>query len=658
MSKAVLAVTLFCVATQPTLAALLNLAAQPLFIGSNIPPKILLTVSKDQQLFLKAYNDYSDLDGDGGIETTYKHSIDYYGYFDPTKCYTYSTTRNRFEPASISPTKYCTGQWSGNFLNWASMSRMDAVRKLLYGGARSTDQTYASGGANAETVLERSYLPTDAHAFAKYYNGADIALLTPFNPPVAAVPVMVTTSSKIKVKDAGDYDIPFSSSQASRISLGDQIRLEPFGKPQKFFIGAVLSFSGNTVRVRVTDQGNDTGNEDTWTLTNLSRAGISFCNLTPGSSSGSDSLSQTNTRAPLIRVAQGNFALWNANERWQCQWFEERNNFQSGFAGGLRSNGNQMSLSEFSASAENPSQSTHGLGTGVAQGEYVARIQVCKSNLIGDERCKLYPSGNRKPIGLLQEYGDPQQIHFGLMTGTYSRNIHGGVLRKNTGPLSDEVRVNSDGTFLQPSIPPGSPRTTSSTATPAGIINTLNYMRIYGYQYSSGDYLGASGDNCTYQQNDITVDTCTSWGNPMSEIYFESVRYFAGRDPTPNYVNAGSGKDNQLGLPIASWSDPVTSSLYCAPLNVVVFNPSVSTYDEDLAATSGTDINASGTIATLTNAVGDAEGITGNNYFVGKMLGAKATKSNDTGFELCTPKTITALGDVSGICPEGPTLSG
>ncbi|MGZ9079684.1 MAG: hypothetical protein ACXW2A_15260, partial [Burkholderiales bacterium] len=65
MSKAVLAVTLFCVATQPTLAALLNLAAQPLFIGSNIPPKILLTVSKDQQLFLKAYNDYSDLDGDG-----------------------------------------------------------------------------------------------------------------------------------------------------------------------------------------------------------------------------------------------------------------------------------------------------------------------------------------------------------------------------------------------------------------------------------------------------------------------------------------------------------------------------------------------------------------------------------------------------------------
>src|SRR5918911_762546 len=126
MNQAIAAIALFCMATQTTFAALLTLAQEPLFIGSNIPPKVMLTISKDQQLFKKAYNDYSDLDGDGVIETTYKHSIDYYGYFDPTKCYTYNTTRQRFEPSRVSPTKYCTGEWSGNFLNWAAMSRMDA----------------------------------------------------------------------------------------------------------------------------------------------------------------------------------------------------------------------------------------------------------------------------------------------------------------------------------------------------------------------------------------------------------------------------------------------------------------------------------------------------------------------------------------------------
>src|SRR5688572_29399890 len=120
--KSVAIATLFCMATQTTFAALLNLAQTPLFIGANVPPQVMLTVSKDQQLYKKAYNDYSDLDGDGQIETTYKHSIDYYGYFDPTKCYVYNN--QRFEPAALAVNKFCTGQWSGNFLNWVSMSRM------------------------------------------------------------------------------------------------------------------------------------------------------------------------------------------------------------------------------------------------------------------------------------------------------------------------------------------------------------------------------------------------------------------------------------------------------------------------------------------------------------------------------------------------------
>ena len=163
-------------------AQLLTLSNIPLYVGANVQPLVMLTLSKDQQLYKKAYNDYTDLDpavGDG-LELTYKHSINYYGYFDPGKCYDYDTANTRFTPFAViaaADNKYCiganAGKWSGNFLNWATMTRMDAVRKLLYGGLRQTDTA-------ALTVLERSYLPTDAHSFAKWYNGADLAQLTPF----------------------------------------------------------------------------------------------------------------------------------------------------------------------------------------------------------------------------------------------------------------------------------------------------------------------------------------------------------------------------------------------------------------------------------------------------------------------------------------------
>jgi type IV pilus assembly protein PilY1 len=257
----------------------------------------------------------------------------------------------------------------------------------------------------------------------------------------------------------------------------------------------------------------------------------------------------------------------------------------------------------------------------------------------------------------LQEYGDNNLIQFGLMTGSYRKNISGGVLRKNVGTFTDEVNVSTDGTFTTPAVPPSSPRTTASTATPAGIVNTLNYMRIWGYDYSVGVY--NTTDSCTFQLTNITEDTCTSWGNPMSEAYFESLRYFAGQTATAAYTYTNSGsKDNQLGLPLATFANPLTSANYCAPLNVLVFNASVSTNDDDLRTTSAAAINSSSTIEALTNAVGTAEGITSNSYFVGKIIGTGATATTDSGFELCTPKTIPGLGQVSGICPEGPTLAG
>lgn len=145
----------------------------PPFVSASVPPSVMFVMAKDHKLFYKAYNDLLDLDEDGTIDTTYKDTIDYYGYFDSNKCYSYSSSR--FTPAALATganLHYCSGNWSGNFLNWATMSRMDIIRKVLYGGYRTVD-------TSTTTVLSRATLPRDAHSWVKVYTGSDIDDLTP-----------------------------------------------------------------------------------------------------------------------------------------------------------------------------------------------------------------------------------------------------------------------------------------------------------------------------------------------------------------------------------------------------------------------------------------------------------------------------------------------
>jgi type IV pilus assembly protein PilY1 len=149
-------------------------------------PMVMLTASKDHTLFGPVYTDFEDLDGDGVIDTTFTPTFKYYGYFDATKCYAYES--GTFVPKvlankdvttvnSVTKTSYtCSASqsyWSGNFLNWATMTRLDTVRKMLYGGYRSEDK-------DGSTILMGSRLVQDAHSFVKYYKGDDIRKYTPF----------------------------------------------------------------------------------------------------------------------------------------------------------------------------------------------------------------------------------------------------------------------------------------------------------------------------------------------------------------------------------------------------------------------------------------------------------------------------------------------
>ena len=517
-------------------------------------PMVMLNLSRDHQLFFKAYNEYSDLNNDGIVETQYLHSYRYYGYFDNQRCYTYSTTNNRYTPTrKVSITdNYCggTGEWSGNFMNWATMTRMDVVRRILYGGFRSTDDSVVSGASL--TVLERAHLPTDAHSFAKYYAGADIDKLTPFT-----------------------------------------------GKTQ-----------------------------------------ITMCNTS--FKNGGNVYSHNAISAPSILIAEGNFSLWNANERWQCYWSEDKS----------ASNGNNPAVTGYPAGGSNPSRNSTGLGTGYAKGSYTARVEVCKgdpNDFTDDEksRCKLYPLGNYKPVGLLQRYGEKNEAAFGLLTGSFNKNVSGGVLRKNVASFTDEVDLD-DGQFKNIN----------------GIVRTLNRLRIYGYNYDQGHYLD-DGAGCNYQQIGLVDGECASWGNPMGEMYLESLRYLAGKTPSAAYTPASTSKDTALGLTISAWTDPFAAASVpafgdqlCRRNSILNFNASVTSFDNN-SWTGAADIAglSSALVDDYTNLIGSSEGL----YAAGKLWAVGRNGVDNNGF--CSDKSLTASGttslaNASGVCPEAPTQYG
>lgn len=542
----------------------------PLFIQAPVRPIMMLNMSKEHQLFFKLYDDYSDITGTTAPDTTYINSFDYYGYFDSNKCYTYD--KGLFNPKGFrSVNKFCNNdgasastdkEWSGNFLNWASMTRIDAVRKILYGGMRSTDSA-------GKTILERAFLPNDAHAFAKYYTGTDLHKLTPFT-------------------ESSDAD--------------------------------------------------------------LMKHGITLCNTTEPKSR--NTLSQDATGAedlPLIRVATGNYSLWASNERWQCRW-------------GNGSNDNKPGISEINAYSNAPTAGT----------DYVARVAVCTSkDLIDDannEKCQEYSvkgkSVGYKPTGLLHVYGETNRIHFGLMTGSYAKNKSGGVLRKQAGTLTDEIET--DGTFKVPS-------------SGNSIIKTIDLLRIYGYRFGGGDsndgtYHSLTGsDDCIWAKSKFDDGKCTNWGNPQAEIYLESLRYLAGKNSPkfdaddssmisqPNLATADTGDKFTLNR-VTDWGDPISpgeSGNYCAPLNVLQFNASTTSYDSNQFNTtadpdqlvSASELGFSDLNQTV-NDIGTLEGITGGTYFVGRNGAAGGAN------QICDAKAVSALASIDGVCPESPRLEG
>lgn len=146
-------------ATSP---AQVPLADQPVFTAVNVPGNLALALSVEFPTAISVAHP----------TRTYASTNNYLGYFDPGKCYKYKfvsntspdSDNNYFYPTRTTANRTCSGEWSGNFLNWASMQTIDPFRWALTGGYRWIDtpeltvleKAWSSGQGSASTNFPNS----------------------------------------------------------------------------------------------------------------------------------------------------------------------------------------------------------------------------------------------------------------------------------------------------------------------------------------------------------------------------------------------------------------------------------------------------------------------------------------------------------------------
>jgi|CXWL01.1.fsa_nt_gi type IV pilus assembly protein PilY1 len=133
--------------------------AVPPFVSDQVAPNIILLLDNSGSMSGLACDLSNPADGDcsDAGDRPFTSAFSFSGYFDPLLCYTYDAGADaRFEPATAKATlatACSTTEWDGNFLNFATFRRFDALKKSMIGGdcfvARAADGTCPTNGTPA-----------------------------------------------------------------------------------------------------------------------------------------------------------------------------------------------------------------------------------------------------------------------------------------------------------------------------------------------------------------------------------------------------------------------------------------------------------------------------------------------------------------------------
>ncbi|WP_202841083.1 pilus assembly protein [Luteimonas saliphila] len=757
--------TVYFAGTPPVVAQV------PLYIEDAVPPLNMLVMGKDHKIYYEAYNDASDLDGDGILDVGYRgydlktdpptdgssrYKIDYYGYFNSYACYSWQT--NRFVPVSAAPNKTCSGAWSGDFLNYLTMSRMDALRRVLYGGWRHVD-------TNADTTLQGAFFPQDAHSWGKEYqsvarDGYDISNYAPLSAPAQGTYHLfaVTTTT-----DTGaafpDYTAPmFRVMQNSPYRVWNWLSIEgPVAGNSCFtssntratcVVASTQAFPGHpnsrgefdTLEANYAVAANLYGSD----AINTINCNGNNCNPhdanqnefmtifqgeirrnTGGTQryqfrvNGDDAidfrLTQTNGNQVAVAGCYGarGFGACNGNEMtavvelsgnttYRFKFRQEEGTGGEGYLLEFRTCNNSSLTNCNGAGAwttvsgtaqsgllmQNTTRSTYDLtptspSSGSRQ-DYLVRVQSCPGGAgnaaLRDGICKAYGTAANpiyKPTGILHDYGETRKMFFGLITGSQRNNLEGGVLRSNIEDFNREI----------------DPDTGVFRTNVEGIVRSIDRLRMIGGGYNNNvtdntnsdtnwNWANAAhgvGGNCVSQGGRVVNNgECRMWGNPIAEMLYEGLRYFAGaaaatqRFSSTGGSTQGTAEDTRLGLPAPAWRDPyadtvvngvTTHTAYpsCARPHQTIISDINPSYDGDLpgSAFAGAITTTNDTPATISafNAANQGQAIwttefgAARNVFIGEVVGSTSDGAP-------TAKAAGSFGNIRGLSPEEPTKQG
>lgn len=496
------------------------LAAAPLYAqGARAKPALMLSLSVE---FPTVGAQYLNSSG-GSYDNSYSAATQYLGYFDSEGCYVYNDTPTegsaatyaRFDRTKNATSHTCGGDsFSGNFMNWASSSAIDILRYGLTGGDRVID-------TSALTILQRAVLP-NTNVSNNFWNGTNF----PDKQIDAVTAATVMPSGMI-----GSY--------SGTIHIANCLNRIHFGSTAT---GSCAS----------------PGNNSVFGVTQVAQGPVS---------------------GPVALPAAPNGLVYCAGENGTCAfsgvmqvWFGAGSSWLYMSA----ANGVTCSNSVFGKDPDygtyktcymrpDPTGWTPPLSSGVLTTDnfFYTRVSVCASDSSGnllDPRptlCQRYPSGQYKPTGNLQKYSDRIRVAaFGYLndpTGSPNQR-YGGVLRapmKYVGPTSYDANF-SPITGTNPNAE-WDATTGVFAANPDGN-STVPSGPSYTGPYLSGvtNYLNQFGRTGVLGQYK-TFD-------PVSELYYESLRYLQGLTPTPQAFALQPGQTLQSlqdGYPaFSTWTDP------------------------------------------------------------------------------------------------------
>ena len=626
-----------------TAADMKDYMSTPFWLEGRTVPQVLLVLERDWKVFYPAYNNLSDLDGDGVIDIGFNPAVTYVGYFDSDSCYFYDISAGYFkrsgptetqtagELEALTPTAIkliskdtngdgirdagvkvplskhgvCDrsqsvssgmrgdGLWHGNWLNFATTSRMDAIRKVLYGGKRLVDTP-------SQTVLElTSFLPGNAHNW-----GGEL---------------MADNLWEEYCKTSPWYDIP--------------------------------SFTGYA---RPADN-----NMHFWARTSYYTPRVQMCPSASGTARNSFFNAQHGTKT-LSYIPLFQFAADIPSTNWHpvyitplriWDWIGDHGGGWLPNDFNLVSGPNPTTAMAF-ASVAYPQKPAN-----QAARRYNARVEVCAAGNTGlSEGCRTYGS-SYKPAGLLQEYGESGKMFFGLMTGTLNptTRYEGGVIRHHIQEFSNFVNY-TNGTIIRP-----------------GLIDTIDRFQVTGiggFVYSGGTSHGSYTDG-------------TQAGNPLGEMVYEGTRYLArrldgsGLSPTSSYMpssevtlpSAAGINTAKTQLPrVTSWTgrpDLGEAANKCPKPVILVLSEIFPDRDKNTTLPSQAELNnvplmadfAGTIIPQRFNIASYLDIITNQEKLITSAEGKHFFYAEPVR-GVCKPASFAGLNTINGLCPSEPSLEG